>query len=478
MKIFRIIYITFFVVICFSLFILMPLSHSDMSVEKREAAGLPAIRTEDGKLNMSFFDELTDYFSDNFAFRQELATADAVMKSKLFHTSNNEKAVVGKNEWLYFNGSLDDYFGRNLLNEREIYAAAKTVSLMQEYAQSRGCDYIFTVAPNKNTLYPDNMPANYIPAEGDTNIEHLRDELAKTVTFSGNKVNYVDLQGTFLAQDKILYHKWDSHWNNEGAVLAMNTLLGSVGKEHYDYKDEAYSIEANHSGDIWQLIYPTWNKKDENVIYARPHSYTYVNPVESVEDMFIVTSCADKEGNVLMFRDSFGNALLPYIADEYANGIFLKGMPLNVKQIETSGTSTLIFEIVERNIPNIIAYLPVMDAPLRDLSSAEIQSVAETGSTIEYEDKVNQYVIYGSVDPEYVDTDTDIFIRITTASGNVSCYEATPGAYIKPEEGEDMSFNYGAYISKDSIGEDFTVELLSGKNNDIFCTKSLNIVYN
>ena len=180
MKVLRKIYIVVFIGACFSLFLLMPFSHSDMTAEKREAAQLPSIKTEDGKLNMDYFDELTSYFSDNFAFRQELATTDARIKSTVFHTSNQEKVVVGKNDWLYFNGSLDDYFGRNLLNKREIYAASKTVALMQEYAESKGARFIFTVAPNKNTLYPENMPDNYLAATGDTNIECLGEQLAET----------------------------------------------------------------------------------------------------------------------------------------------------------------------------------------------------------------------------------------------------------------------------------------------------------
>ena len=99
MKVLRKIYIVVFIGACFSLFLLMPFSHSDMTAEKREAAQLPSIKTEDGKLNMDYFDELTSYFSDNFAFRQELATTDARIKSTVFRTSNQEKVVVGKNGW-------------------------------------------------------------------------------------------------------------------------------------------------------------------------------------------------------------------------------------------------------------------------------------------------------------------------------------------------------------------------------------------
>ena len=480
MKVLRILYIVFFLGICFSLFVMMPFSKSDMDVEKRQATEFPKVKTEDGKLNMDYFDQMTDYFSDNFAFRQELATADAILKSKLFFTSNNEKAIVGKNEWLYFNGSLKDYFGRDIMNDREIYAAAKTISLMQEYAESKGCDYVFTVAPNKNTLYPDNMPDNYLAAETETNIERLRDKLSETQTADGEAVNYVDLQSAFLSQDKVLYHKWDSHWNNEGATLACDRILSSIGKEHYDYSNEPYTVEKNHNGDVWQLIYPSWDKKDENVIYQKEHDYTYVNPVESVEDMFIVTACEGKEGSVVMFRDSFGNALLPYVADEYGSGVFLKGMPLNVQQIEISSATTLIYEVVERNIPNIISYLPVMDAPNRteQLFGVELMDATDSKTTAEYEDKNQQLVIYGKLDPEYVDTDTDVYIKLITPDGYVSYFEATPGSYEKREEADDLSYYYGAYIKKEDVQPGTTAEIICSKENTFYVTKNLILEYN
>lgn len=478
MKALRIVYILLFIGICFSLFILMPFSKSDMDVEKREGTKFPKIKTEEGKLNMDYFDEMTDYFSDNFAFRQELATADAIWKSKLFKTSNNEKAVVGKNEWLYFNGSLNDYFGRDLLNEREIYASAKTISLMQEYAHSCGCEFVFTVAPNKNTLYPDNMPDNYLAAEGDTNIEHLRDELKIMKTDAGEEINYVDLQAAFLSKDEVLYHKWDSHWNNKGAVLACDEILNSIGREHYDYTNEPYTVEKCHSGDVWQLIYPSWDKKDENVIYQKQHDYTYVNPVKSVEDMFIVTSTEGKDGAVVMFRDSFGNALLPYVADEYGKATFIKGMPLNVRQVELTGATTLIYELVERNIPNLIAYLPIMTAPVRNLEDVQFIDAGENKTTAEYEDKGDQIVIYGSVDPEFVETETDIYVRITDAGGNSVCYEATPGSYEPAEDGDDLSYNYGAYINKADLPSGSTAEIICEKNNEFYTTQIINIGYN
>lgn len=67
---------------------------TDVSVEQRQVQIFPSIKTG-GKLNVKFFDQLNDYFSDNFAFRQNLIEADAIIKKNVFRQSGNEKVIVG-----------------------------------------------------------------------------------------------------------------------------------------------------------------------------------------------------------------------------------------------------------------------------------------------------------------------------------------------------------------------------------------------
>ena len=124
-------YIVIFMGFLLSLSVLMPFVKSDMDKEKREAAKFPK-PVKEKKLNLDFFNELTDYFSDNFAFRQELSTADALIKAKVFNTSNQERVVIGKEGWLYYNGSMHDYLGDDLMSKREIHNAGRVLYLIQE----------------------------------------------------------------------------------------------------------------------------------------------------------------------------------------------------------------------------------------------------------------------------------------------------------------------------------------------------------
>lgn len=50
-----------------------------------------------------------------------------------------------------------------------------------------------------------------------------------TACLSAEGVHYVDLFSTLAKEDTILYRRLDSHWTQQGAGLAGDTLLGRLG---------------------------------------------------------------------------------------------------------------------------------------------------------------------------------------------------------------------------------------------------------
>lgn len=448
----KIIYILSFFVMTAALFVLMPFRHSDMSVEKREAAELPKLKTEDGGLNEDYFDQLTDYFNDNFAFRQELATCDAYYKKLIFRTSNTSKVVIGSDDYLYFGGTVNDYTGRELMNERELYGASRALFLINEYVESNGGHFVFTIVPNKSTLYPEYMPDRYLPASGNTNFENLVSRL--------DGIDYLDLYTVLASHDEVLYHKWDSHWNNKGAAIAYQALMEHIGLPYIDYTNEPYQVTRDHRGDIYNLIFPTLKQMDENITYEREHVYEYRNPVTSTEDLLISTSSPSGQSSLLMFRDSFGNALIPFVADSFTAATFSKGTPYNL-DFAKMHQQYVVIELVERNIPDLISYLPTMDAPERsaDLVSSAV-SAKSSEVTVELEDKDTRYKVTGTLDPALTADYSPIYIRVNTPDGTF-VYEAF----------QQNEYSFGLYIPKNLIN---SIEVIT-RSNDILYYVSIDI---
>ena len=201
-------YCAVFIAVCALPAALTPLVKDGDNKEKRELAQLPKPVT-DGKLNFGFFDEFDSYFSEHFAFRQKLVTADGKLKAAVFGTSPNTDVIVGRDGWLYYGETANDFLNINTLSERGAGNIRHNLQLFHDYCEECGADFVFTVAPNKNSLYPEHMPLNYIESDNKGNYELLSGQLSDADWFC-------DLKAALLAADSNipLYHKEDTHWNN------------------------------------------------------------------------------------------------------------------------------------------------------------------------------------------------------------------------------------------------------------------------
>ena len=210
--------------------------------ENTELAKWPKWK-EDGTWNQDYLEEAGEYFEDHFAFRQYFVTANALLKGNVFQTGATDQVIVGKDDWLYFGGTVNDYRGRNLLSEREMYNVIHNITLMQNHVQQNGSQFVLMVIPNKNTLYDEAMP--YYVKPGDTsNLERLTELLTE------RGVEFIDVKELFQNEEEVLYFHRDSHWNNKGAVLAYNALMEKLGREHETYLNVPYELEKSHVGDI------------------------------------------------------------------------------------------------------------------------------------------------------------------------------------------------------------------------------------
>ena len=217
-------------VMCILPFAGMAVAKTETTRENRTMAAFPSFM-EEGKWNVNYLQDLGAYFEDHYAFRNLLVSVDSQIQAKLFKTSNMDTVIVGKNDWLYYTASLDNYLGQNLMSDQEVYNATYNLSIVQEYVQSRGAKFLVAVPPNKNSLYGENMPYyNQSKVSSERNYTNIIKAL------KSNKVAYTDLYQLFSNKKETLYLKRDSHWNEKGSLLAYNALLTDLNKEHELYE--------------------------------------------------------------------------------------------------------------------------------------------------------------------------------------------------------------------------------------------------
>lgn len=456
MKKWSLLYCVCFFAVCLCPFAGMALHRGEpVSTEKRSLAEFPKLRTEEGNLNIDWLSQAGDYFQDHFAFRSKLVTANALVQGKLFGVSSASGVIQGSDGWLYYKDSLADYLGSDLLSERSLFNIAHTLGIIQRNLEQRGVDFVFTVAPNKNSLYGEHMPYyDKVKVTDDNNLRRLKPFL------EAEGVNYVDLSETFRIQPEVLYHKGDSHWNNKGAALAGGQILTALGKEHISYEEEAYEVRKDFVGDLDQMLYPEALTLEEEIYYENEPEFSYVQEVESNFDPRINTTSPGKEGSLVMYRDSFGNTLLPFMAQAYGSAYFSRGVPYQFSDVDTYQADAVVIERAERFLPDMGAAPPVLEGSAAAWEGEIVQAEEDGASLNEMKTWGTTIQITGSVLPEYLDTDTEIYLRIN----GTSVYEAFPMS-IELDDGVDDG-GFCLYIGTDKLQQgQNTIEVMIKNDN-------------
>ncbi|MDE5764940.1 MAG: hypothetical protein K2I00_08250 [Ruminococcus sp.] len=457
-KIFYRIYTASFIGICLIPAVLTPFMQSDETAEKRNLSEFPKFTDEDGGLNTEFFSGFETWFSEHFAFRQNLVNANGRLRSEILSSSPDSDVIVGKDGWLFYGETTGDYLRTNVMNRREINSIIHNLRLVSEYCSGKGVEFIFFSVPNKNTLYPEYMPYNYIPADRKSNYENL------TAGLAGDKF-YLDMKEALLGIDfsEPLYHKTDTHWNNFGAYAAHVSIMERIGKSSCPVESGGWYIRNDRLGDLASMIYPAEKAKDTQFHNEYEFGYQYTSRFRGLDDISITTSNQDRQGNLIMFRDSFGEAILPYMAEMFGTAEFSRAVPYNLRNV--SEDDTVIIEIVERNLGNLKKYAPIMPAPVREFP----ETIAESGSfsMIAESEEINGFShIWGKVPKECITGDN---CRIYVESGGIvyeafNCFEEK--LLGEPDNGYGNGFSL--YLPSGSEAD----RVIVGNDDDkIFCSQ-------
>ncbi len=434
-------------ILCAIPLVCMAFARTDASIENRTPAAWPSL-TKEGKLNTRVLEEAGDYFNDHYAFRQQFVSADAEIQSRVFAVSNVDTVIRGRDGWLYYTDTLNDFAGRTL-SPRSISGIAHNLKLTQDYVTDQGAQFLLVIPPNKNTLYGDHMPYyDSRKVSGTSNLELLAPQLKK------EKISRVNLLRLFRKQDDVLYLKRDSHWDNRGARMVYDAMLDALGKEHRDFNSTPAVRTKTEIGDLGRMLFPSTAEPEWNVYYELPGAYRYVTDTESVEDALIDTKNKSQSDSLLMYRDSFGNTLIPFTAEAFKKARFSKMVPHNLAaDMEETKPDYVIFEKVERNLDEFVTDPPVIPAPAVKLKgkvsakttdrkageSADLR--AQTGVS-EAETNMGYWLFSGVISGD-VPEDADLFLRLKTDGGT-----KTYGVFWTAAGGKD---GFAAYLPKDAV---------------------------
>lgn len=443
---------------------------TDESVENRELASWPALYDEETGLNVGILSQMGDYFSDHFAYRAPMIDAGAHLYAGLFGVSTADTVVVGNDGWLYYAGTLNDYQNRDPLREGELRNIAHNIRMLQDYCEESGASFVFTVAPDKNSLYGKAMPY-YYPGVPSDDMARLADQLEAA------GVNYVDLATPLATSDERLYFYRDSHWTEKGALVAHDVLAARAGFEGMGLSVDDLEEADDYTGDLAGMLYPLSPDPETNWYAAgvndgsgetgslRSGSKWRFTEGASVEDSAIATEPADEalvpaaeeNGSLIMFRDSFGNSLVPYLACEFSSATFSKKLPYNALLVEDEEPSVVIVERAQRHVDLFAQQAPLMVCPSLDLpeDAALVEGAGE--ATCETSENGPLACLEGAVTGMEFGPEDEVLVRLTDGEGAALTYRAF--AISDDETGSDQG--YCVYASRDLwADQEVTAEII------------------
>lgn len=167
-----------------------------------------------------------------------------------------------------------------------------------------------------------------------------------------------------------------------------------------------------------------------------------------------------------MFRDSFGNTLLPLMADVFANGYFSKGVPQNIAgYMDMYNPEVVIFEKVERNISELVQSPPVVESSTVKIDKKLQTENSNTSINVDESKNNADYLeISGAVDASFCEKGTDIYVRISDVNADINMDMSinTENVYktlYTTAAGSD--YGYKLYVSKENFSsEEATFDII------------------
>ncbi len=424
------------------------------AIENKELEAFPKLVTEEG-INWDYLSAVGNYFEDHFAYRQELITANSALRANVFATGSSQ-VIVGQDDWLYYMGTLADYQSDDPMTTMEQAVFGHNLSLVQEFVEANGAAFYFTIAPNKNSLYPEQMPWYHQGSDAPANYQLVEEVLAE------QQVNYIDLYEAFETAEDVLYFERDSHWNTKGAELANQTILEALGLDYETYDGVGEEIQNVHEGDIDSMLYPYNTSLEEDVLYPRAEGYTLVNEITDYMDSVIETVNPTGEGSLLLYRDSFGESLVPFLAEEVATGYFSMNTPYYIEEMKYRKPDYVVIEIVERNLRNLVARAPILEpVPVAPM----IGEAMESTTTMTVEKQGSFFVIEGQVEETLATDATTLYLNVKATEDAWTTYPL----FLTVNNGV---LGYKVYLNEDKLTQGATIELLY-QDQGVYCITSM-----
>lgn len=305
----------------------------------------------DGLEATRFAEAAKKYFLERYGLKDQFIRLHSLLEVKLFRTTEVPIVVLGKGDWLFYSGErvLEYHQGQQPLRPETVQSWVHTLTQRRAWHEQRKMRYLYVVAPNTHTIYPEFVP---VPA-GYTRL----DQLSQAKAFAPS-LPFVDLRPALLAQKNRvpLYFKTDTHWGPTAAFLAAQLIAQQLGLPPLEGELYPLRVYPTGGGDLARALGLQQDFTDlEAWPAARPKPLFYEDGTRFhpqltnvvVRDRVVVENPSG-HGTALVFRDSYGEALIPWISSMFEKTVWIWTYQFSEQTVWREKPDVVIEVLVER----------------------------------------------------------------------------------------------------------------------------------
>lgn len=302
------------------------------------------------------------WWKDTFGLRDKLLFGHSWIKTFVFGVSPSPIVAWGKDRWLFYTGNdaLQVDLGLDPFEPREVDAWVRMLNARRAWLAARGIQYLVVWVPSKTVLYPEFLPAGH-HVSGENRVDQLIHALGPTW-----RSDLVDLRACQLAEktnDRPEAGDWTwyplgTHWTERGAARGYLEIMENLRArfpELIPRNRSAFKLELGdpEEGDSWarrlyledwleQPMYMfrlqrTWRAKSLGRIEHFVRSERFEGPDPKLPRM-------------LMFHDSMGPTLRPWLAEQFSVSTFHWQFDFDLDKIEEAKPDIVIALFSDRSL--------------------------------------------------------------------------------------------------------------------------------
>lgn len=166
------------------------------------------------------------------------------------------QVLLGKNDMFFYKTELDghpiwDYMGINHFTDEELAEIAGNIMATRDYLASRGIEFYAMCAPNKEIIYPENMPDTIARVDEVSRGEQLAEYIAENtdLVFVYPKDALLEAK-----KDTQIYYKTDTHCNQKGSFVMIQELFRAAYGTHAELSSVDFRCDSTeYIGDLATL---------------------------------------------------------------------------------------------------------------------------------------------------------------------------------------------------------------------------------